>query len=895
LLACHKDESRLPRSQAGRARPRCEGIWKNLYSRASRPAFLPHSDHASLRTGFTGRRIRHGGTGQLQRSAISSKALIARAVLAFVFIILAACRSAPPPDAAYQEILEESRRGDIEQALRHADLEYRRFAAKQPDQAWRFRVLKAQLLVLQGKSREALDLLNDEVPLSLSKTEVATRRKMVQGLAHGFSQQFDQAEQDLDEAEDLARTLQPELQADILLSHGIVNTNETKYTEADSRFRKALKIARDWNLVSVQSRALGNLANVAMWQEHYDEAVDWYKTSLQVSESSGEKDTSAITFGNLGWSYSSMGDFENALAYFEKAKDASSKSGLSSGEVEWTISVGNTYYEQHDYTSAESAYRDALALARKLGFESPTAECLDDLAQIALEKEDLDSARSLSDQAIELTRNGKDHFLTPYSFLIQGRVEEAAKNYAKSERLLTTVIRDKNAGTSLQWEAKVHLAEVYASEGNQERADRQFRDAVQTVETARSSVKTEEFRLSFLSSGIRVYGDYVDFLVGEGRTADALQVAELSRARTLADGLGFSSASLSFPIRGFQPTATARKLNATILSYWLGTKHSYAWVVTPRKIGSIPLPPAAEIDALVESYRQALMGPRDALETANAAGQKLYELLVAAPSKQIPQGSRVIVIPDGSLYQLNFETLLVAQPRLHYWIDDVTVAKANSLVLLARSGHHRVTQKGKRLLLVGDPVPASNDFPKLRQAQLEMTQIENYFSASDRIVISGASATPQSYMDNHPGEFALVHFVAHGIASRTSPLDSAVILTRQGDSYKLYARDIVKQPLRADLVTISACHGAGERTYSGEGLVGLTWAFLRAGAHEVISALWEVDDNSTTQLMTRLYAGLSKGASPESALRDAKLALLHSGTVYKKPFYWAPFEIYRGP
>jgi CHAT domain-containing protein len=142
--------------------------------------------------------------------------------------------------------------------------------------------------------------------------------------------------------------------------------------------------------------------------------------------------------------------------------------------------------------------------------------------------------------------------------------------------------------------------------------------------------------------------------------------------------------------------------------------------------------------------------------------------------------------------------------------------------------------------------------------------------------------------------FSYIHFVAHGTASRTSPLDSAVILSKQGDDYKLYARDIIQHPLHADLVTISACHGEGVRSYSGEGLVGLSWAFLRAGAHGVIAALWEVNDNSTPQLMDHLYSEIGKGTPPDAALRDAKLALLHSGGVYRRPFYWAPFELYRG-
>ena len=111
--------------------------------------------------------------------------------------------------------------------------------------------------------------------------------------------------------------------------------------------------------------------------------------------------------------------------------------------------------------------------------------------------------------------------------------------------------------------------------------------------------------------------------------------------------------------------------------------------------------------------------------------------------------------------------------------------------------------------------------------------------------------------------------------------------------YKLFARDIVGQHLTARLVTISSCHGAGTRAYSsGEGLVGLAWAFLRAGAEQVIAALWEVDDAATVKLMNHMYARIRRGSDPAVALRDAKRALIHSGTSQQKPRYWAPFVIY---
>jgi CHAT domain-containing protein len=192
---------------------------------------------------------------------------------------------------------------------------------------------------------------------------------------------------------------------------------------------------------------------------------------------------------------------------------------------------------------------------------------------------------------------------------------------------------------------------------------------------------------------------------------------------------------------------------------------------------------------------------------------------------------------------------------------------------------------------------ANKDFPALPQAPEEMEAIEKYFPANNREVLEGKQATAKAYLSSHPERFFYVHFVTHGTASVSHPLESAVILSTDGDSYKLYARDIVQHSLNAELVTISACNGAGLQSYSGEGLVGLSWAFARAGAHNVIGALWEVSDASTPQLMDSLYSGLTKGKDPATALRDAKLAMLHSadaGSVFRKPFYWAPFQVYAG-
>jgi CHAT domain-containing protein len=262
---------------------------------------------------------------------------------------------------------------------------------------------------------------------------------------------------------------------------------------------------------------------------------------------------------------------------------------------------------------------------------------------------------------------------------------------------------------------------------------------------------------------------------------------------------------------------------------------------------------------------------------------------------------------------------MLSEAKLHYWIEDVTIANASSLRVLGAARAGTGTNKEKRdraLLLVGNSIAPNDKYPELPKAAAQMESVARHFPAAGQRILAREQATPAAYLASSPEQFSYIHFVAHGTASRLSPLDSAIVLSKIGlsqiglsktvlpksepsngdaenDSFKLYARDIIRHPLRADLVTISACYGAGERAYSGEGLVGLSWAFLRAGAHNVVAALWEATDASTEQLMDKFYDELDKGAGPDAALRTAKLSLLRS-SGFHNPFYWAPFQLYAG-
>jgi CHAT domain-containing protein len=796
------------------------------------------------------------------------------------------------PEKTYADAQQKFQHGDLLDASQEADEAYRRFGDR-PEWAWQFRVLDAEILAWRGLSKDALSLLDAPFPQNLADSELAIRKEMVAGLANSFLQRFGEAEKHIAIAEQLAQSRRSKLQGEVSLARGTLHFLQGNFPPAQASFHAALQDAQQNGDLFLESRASGSLGLVKMSQEHFDESIDWYTKSLKVSQSLDARIVTEKTLGNMGWNYYKMGELDNALLLLQQAKEAAQRLSGTKDQMVWTRNIGAVEIAQRSYSAAGRDYKEALRLARQLDDKAAAAVCLYSLASVSLEEGKSSEAKEYNREAVVLAREGGDHTSELYSLRTDGYIAYRDKNFALAESDFHAVLADKAADNFLRWEADGGLTGVYAEENRPADADAYFRKEIMALSASRSSFKREESRLSFLSGAISFYENYIHFLVSHHRNQEALEVAEISRAQTLAEGLGFGSSSIAFPIKDFAPIQTAKMSNSIIFSYWIGVDYSYLWVITPARVELFTLPPAAGIDPLVQSYRQALLGSRDVLETQNAAGRKLYDLLVAPAAKMIPKGARVTILPDGSLYGLNFETLLAPAPQLHYWIEDVDVSYANSLTLLA-AGASRHAAAAKKLLLVGDPVSLDSEFPKLPQAAAEMTGIENYFPAAERTVFSGAEATPDSYLKSQPAGFSYIHFVAHGTASRTSPLDSAVILSRQGDDYKLYARDIIQHPLHADLVTISACHGEGVRTYSGEGLVGLSWAFLRAGAHGVIAALWEVNDNSTPQLMDHLYSEIGKGVPPDAALRDAKLALLHSGGVYRRPFYWAPFELYRG-
>jgi CHAT domain-containing protein len=802
------------------------------------------------------------------------------------------------PSIAFQSIHRDFLRGNLDLARERAAEALKYYSPL--DQSWslQFRLLDAEILTYQGRRSEALSLLDSSVVPYPPTGDIAIKRDLLCGLAHARLGQAQQSDREMREARRMSDLTHSELDGELLRTEAQIQVYRSNYAAANSLFKKSQQFARAHHDQFLEATDFLNLGLVALEAEHYDEALSLLKTAADIAEPIQAQMVIQAALGNRGAAYFKLGDFEKALANFREAETKAREIGTTSAQIDWLMDIGSSFYKLGNIEDAKKSYERALETASSINTPAEVADINGQLALLLYREGEYSSAKAHNDEALRAAQitGDKDAEIGPH-FLHALLVTKQSKGQG-AEWLLTQVEQEAAGKPALQAEIQQSLANFYEAKNENNQAERWYRKSIQTFEDQRASVKDEELKLPFFANGDALYRDYADFLIASHRPDEALQLLDLGRARTLEEGLGLAENNPHPSRKKTDPRVVAAKLNAVILFYSLGPDKSYLWAITGRQRALFILPKQSEIELLVQRYQKDILKSSDPLHDGNKSGKLLYDTLITPAASMVPKDSRVFVIPDGGLNSLNFETLLApGSDNPHYWIEDVTVTNTNSIRLLARPDASPNAATSENLLLIGNPISPVKEYEDLPNAAAEIAGVEKHFPPLRQRSLTQAQAVPAAYSANQPDRFAYIHFVAHGTASRLSPLDSAVVLSaapEHPEDFKLYARDIVHTPVHARLVTISACYGSGLRAYAGEGLVGLSWAFLRAGAHNVIGALWEVNDASTPLLMDRLYSELAAGSRPDAALRAAKLQLIHSSGVYRKPLYWAAFQIYAG-
>jgi CHAT domain-containing protein/predicted negative regulator of RcsB-dependent stress response len=368
----------------------------------------------------------------------------------------------------------------------------------------------------------------------------------------------------------------------------------------------------------------------------------------------------------------------------------------------------------------------------------------------------------------------------------------------------------------------------------------------------------------------------------------------------------------------------------TMVEFFLGEDRSFVWLITTNDISLEILPGRKEIEKTVKQYLEMASSmpsnihiERD-LSRLRKLAETLFSKLFGRLSKQIAPGQKLIIVPDGLLHYLPFEALIHDG---RYLVEDHEVGcvpSASMLRLWQDSKDTTVTEDRMELLAFADPIfgpelktsgsrqsrnspnhitqqmRASRGFQlaQLPRTHDEVEYIASLFSPERRQVYLGKGSTEDAVKKEPLSRYRRLHFATHSLVNEESPSRSAVVLTLDSNTDEdgfLEVSEISELDLDCDLVVLSACQTGHGQLLSGEGIVGLSRAFLYAGARSVVVSLWNVSDISTAQLMKSFYQHLAGNFSNAAALREAKLRMLQSSTETRHPYYWAPFILIGKP
>jgi CHAT domain-containing protein len=364
-------------------------------------------------------------------------------------------------------------------------------------------------------------------------------------------------------------------------------------------------------------------------------------------------------------------------------------------------------------------------------------------------------------------------------------------------------------------------------------------------------------------------------------------------------------------LRGEAPALTAAELPALVdretafLVYTVARDGPGRLLVLTRAGAAVDLrayslPDERALGDAVRAFRRTL-AERD-LAVASRA-RALYGLLVAPAAAQIGPRRRLVIVPDGPLWELPFQALMPRAGR--YLVEDHAVSYAPSLtVLRAMYAHGRSAGAGTLLALanptLGETGPGrgvalrgGETLAALPDAEVQARALGALYPADGSRVYVGADAREEVFK-SEAGRHRLLHLATHGLLDDANPLYSQLVLAapRPGDAEDglLEAREIMGLDLHADLAVLSACETGRGQISGGEGLIGLSWSFFVAGCPTTVVSQWKVESRSTSALMVAFHRELRAGRGRAEALRRAMRAQMRQ-PQWRHPFYWAAFTV----
>lgn len=663
--------------------------------------------------------------------------------------------------------------------------------------------------------------------------------------------------------------------------------------DAHSFYEQALAGARKSGLKYEESLALANMAEIFQKRGEYPHASDFLSRALAIAEATDDKGLQGYVLRSLGTLYQIMGRDSLAIRNLNRALEI----GLATNDTqvlwETEAALGSCYQEQGKPNAAVQHYSRAVAI--------------------------YDSVRSTLD--IEsLSNNFLEDKYGAYPSLVQllgesgdyVRAFEYAEKY-KAKALLDIVSQGRNVMSILQVDTlQTQLRQITTQ---LEETHRQLFRQLASSDKKQTKVLALEQEVTDL----------------ELRKAEVIAHAKQRHA-----GLFQLTAPAILKPEDIQSQVLEE--NQAILEYVVGAEGISLLVVTPDSVGYsfLPINSAdlhdlmAALSPVFESDATSLRKTSGSILDAQSVNftvppaHALYEALIKPAEDWIGNCKELIIIPDDILFYLPFEMLVYdttgAQTRydfesVKFLLQKYVISYASSASLLDPA-LQRPRHPKKGILAMGNPDLGQPEQPQsdaliafkdvlpghlrdqallsLPKSALEVEAIGKVLSNSDNRIFTGADATEHIFK-SEAADYRIIHLATHFISDDNQPLYSSIVLSidneEREDGY-LQTHEVFNLDLNADLAVLSACETGLGKLRKGEGLIGISRAFLFAGTPSLVVSLWSVDDESTAQIMEHFYENLKKGLRKNEALRRAKLDYLKfANSLGRDPYYWAPFVL----
>jgi len=683
---------------------------------------------------------------------------------------------------------------------------------------------------------------------------------------------------------------------------------------AKAYLEESLKSARRYGNRYMESTILRRLAMAASNQKNYEEANLLFEQSFKIAMAINNPEAIGSCLRNMGQNHLRMNKPAEAVDHLEKSLEQFRRRDRFLGQRWVYLYLGEAYTRLNKNMEAKKSFESAIEVALKAVDPQPQWMAHQWLGRMAEREGEEQSAFEHYARAITIIETMRAKYTDPSLKVLF--MKDKLRVYERMIKLLYKMQRAPEALHYLERaKARVMLdmlaEKAFFSKNKEENElliqERALRNQIDEISMEQEENEIEEPQE--VEEGILEAQE----LEGAVSGLERLQVQHrtiLERIEKLNPEL--ASLVTINPLKAGEIQALLDG-DTVLLEYFIGQEARFVFAVTSEKVLAVLLKVDSNrlFEKIKEFRARAVEGVTLDRLFSKAYEEPLlylYEVLIQPIEEEISNKKNLVIVPHGMLHYLPFQALLSKEGK--YLLESSNISYLPSATVLK---YARAKNKGNRadLFAVGNPVTELSPLPA---AEVEVNEVSAIFK--NKLVLTGQQATKTSVKSQGP-LYDMILLSTHGEMIESNPLKSNLRFTASGnEDGKLTVSEIFDMEIKASLVTLSGCETALERGETGDfpqgdDLVGLSRAFIHAGAPSVVASLWNVSDDSTIELMRTFYQNLRSMPKAE-ALRKAQMDLMRSTVRFtvtragggmirptekeseevvecSHPFFWAPF------